>query len=114
MEQGLEILDFIKNELDLPVLSDVHETNQVEKAAEVLDIIQIPAFLCRQTDLIVAAAKTQKAINLKKGQFLSPYEMKKCRGKSPQSKKMKISSSQKGEHPLATITWSLMSNPFLS
>lgn len=76
LEQGLEILGFIKNELDIPVLSDVHETNQVDKAAEVLDIIQIPAFLCRQTDLIVEAAKTQKALNLKKGQFLSPYEMK--------------------------------------
>jgi 2-dehydro-3-deoxyphosphooctonate aldolase (KDO 8-P synthase) len=72
----LEILGFIKNELDIPVLSDVHETSQVQKAAEVLDIIQIPAFLCRQTDLIVEAAKTQKALNLKKGQFLSPYEMK--------------------------------------
>ena len=76
LEQGLEILGFIKNELDIPVLSDVHETSQVQKASEVLDIIQIPAFLCRQTDLIVEAAKTQKALNLKKGQFLSPYEMK--------------------------------------
>lgn len=76
LEKGLKILDFIKKELDVPVLSDVHETSQVEKAAQVLDIIQIPAFLCRQTDLIVEAAKTQKPLNLKKGQFLSPYEMK--------------------------------------
>jgi len=76
LEKGLKILSFIKKELDLPVLSDVHETNQVEKAAQVLDVIQIPAFLCRQTDLIIEAARTQKPLNLKKGQFLSPYEMK--------------------------------------
>jgi 2-dehydro-3-deoxyphosphooctonate aldolase (KDO 8-P synthase) len=76
LEKGLETLSLIKKELDVPVLSDVHETNQVEKAAQVLDIIQIPAFLCRQTDLIVEAARTRKPLNLKKGQFLSPYEMK--------------------------------------
>ena len=74
--RGLEILRTIKNELRVPVLSDVHETSQIEKAAQVLDIIQIPALLCRQTDLIVEASKTQKPLNLKKGQFLSPYEMK--------------------------------------
>ena len=76
LEEGLEILRFIKEELDIPVLSDVHETNQVEKAAQVLDVIQIPALLSRQTDLIVEAAQTQKPLNLKKGQFLSPHEMK--------------------------------------
>lgn len=76
LERGLEILHTIKNKLDVPVLSDVHETNQIEKAAQVLDVIQIPALLCRQTDLIVEASKTQKPLNLKKGQFLSPYEMK--------------------------------------
>lgn len=76
LEKGLDILNSIKNELDVPVLSDVHETNQVERAAQVLDIIQIPAFLCRQTDLIVEAARTKKPLNLKKGQFLSPQEMK--------------------------------------
>jgi 2-dehydro-3-deoxyphosphooctonate aldolase (KDO 8-P synthase) len=75
-EQGLEILRTIKQELHVPVLSDVHETNQVEKAAQVLDVIQIPALLSRQTDLIVEASKTQKTLNLKKGQFLSPQEMK--------------------------------------
>lgn len=74
--QGLHILDQIKQELTIPVLSDVHDTSQVEKAAEVLDIIQIPAFLCRQTDLLVEVAKTQKPVNVKKGQFLSPEEMK--------------------------------------
>jgi len=74
--RGLEILLRIKEELQVPVLSDVHETNQVEKAAQVLDVIQIPAFLCRQTDLILEVAKTQKPLNLKKGQFLSPFEMR--------------------------------------
>jgi len=76
LEKGLEILSLVKKEVDVPVLSDVHETSQVEKAAQVLDVIQIPAFLCRQTDLIIEAARTRKPLNLKKGQFLSPYEMK--------------------------------------
>lgn len=76
LDKGLETLSLVKKELDVPVLSDVHETSQVEKAAQVLDVIQIPAFLCRQTDLIVEAAKTRKPLNLKKGQFLSPHEMK--------------------------------------
>lgn len=76
LEAGLRILGQVKKELELPVLSDVHETQQVEKAAEVLDVIQIPAFLCRQTDLLLEAAKTKKPINIKKGQFLSPSEMK--------------------------------------
>ncbi|MBS3818262.1 3-deoxy-8-phosphooctulonate synthase [bacterium] len=76
LEKGLKILGQIKKELQVPVLSDVHEPRQLEKAAEVLDVIQIPAFLCRQTDLVVQSAKTQKPINVKKGPFLSPYEMK--------------------------------------
>ena len=75
-ERGLEILRTIKDELLVPVLSDVHETNQIEKAAQILDVIQIPALLSRQTDLIIEASKTQKPLNLKKGQFLSPHEMK--------------------------------------
>jgi 2-dehydro-3-deoxyphosphooctonate aldolase (KDO 8-P synthase) len=75
LTRGLEILERVKEELSIPVLSDVHAVSEIEKAAEVLDIIQIPAFLCRQTDLIVAAARTQKPLNLKKGQFLSPQEM---------------------------------------
>lgn len=75
LKRGLEILKSIKEELKIPVLSDVHETNQVGEAAEVLDVIQIPAFLCRQTDLVVQAANTQRVINVKKGQFLSPREM---------------------------------------
>jgi len=76
LKKGLEILHKIKKELKIPVISDIHEPWQAEKAAEVLDIIQIPAFLCRQTDLISEAAKTGKPLNIKKGQFLSPPEMK--------------------------------------
>jgi 2-dehydro-3-deoxyphosphooctonate aldolase (KDO 8-P synthase) len=74
--EGLQILQHIKDELQIPVLSDVHETIQVSQAAEVLDVIQIPALLSRQTDLILEAAKTGKPINLKKGQFLAPQDMK--------------------------------------
>ena len=76
LEKGLKILQRIKEELRVPVLSDVHETTQVERAAEVLDVIQIPAFLSRQTDLILEAAKTGRSINIKKGQFLAPQDMK--------------------------------------
>jgi 2-dehydro-3-deoxyphosphooctonate aldolase (KDO 8-P synthase) len=76
LDKGLEILQRIKDELQIPVLSDVHETIQVSRAAEVLDVIQIPAFLSRQTDLILEAAKTGKPLNIKKGQFLAPHDMK--------------------------------------
>jgi len=78
LEAGLEILSAVRREVGVPVVSDVHETGQVEKAAAVLDVLQIPAFLCRQTDLLLAAAGTGKAVNLKKGQFLSPYDMDKA------------------------------------
>lgn len=72
---GLEILARVREEVNLPVLSDVHEVWQVEPAAQVLDVLQIPAFLCRQTDLLQAAARTGKPLNLKKGQFLAPWDM---------------------------------------
>lgn len=75
MERGLEILSKIKQELSLPILTDVHEPAQCDRVAEVADIIQIPAFLCRQTDLLSAAAKTGKVVNVKKGQFLAPWDM---------------------------------------
>jgi 2-dehydro-3-deoxyphosphooctonate aldolase (KDO 8-P synthase) len=75
LKPGLEILRAIKAELGIPILSDVHEVSQVAKAADVLDVIQIPAFLCRQTDLILEAAATGKPLNIKKGQFLSPQDM---------------------------------------
>ena len=74
MEFGLEILAQVKEEVGVPVVTDVHETWQVEKVAEVADILQIPAFLCRQTDLLVEAAKSGKAVNVKKGQFLAPRD----------------------------------------
>ena len=76
MESGLEILAMVKAKIGVPVLSDVHLPEQCAVAAEVLDIIQIPAFLCRQTDLLVEAAKTGRVINVKKGQFLAPWDMK--------------------------------------
>ena len=76
MEKGLEMLAQIKKEFDLPIVTDIHLPEQAEPVAEVADIIQIPAFLCRQTDLLVAAAKTGKIVNIKKGQFLAPEQMK--------------------------------------
>ncbi|MFC2169207.1 3-deoxy-8-phosphooctulonate synthase [Acidobacteriota bacterium] len=95
-EKGLKILLEIKNCLNIPILSDVHETNQVKKVAEILDIIQIPALLCRQTDLIVAAAKTQKPLNIKKGQFLSPNEMKNVLEKALNQGNEKIILTERG------------------
>ena len=74
-ENGLSILSEVKKSLNLPVLTDVHETHQCKDVKEIVDIIQIPAFLCRQTDLLIAAAKTGKIINVKKGQFLAPWDM---------------------------------------
>ncbi len=76
LEKGLSILSAIRKELSIPVTSDVHQVSEIAAAAQVLDIIQIPAFLCRQTDLVVAAAKTGKPVNIKKGQFLAPWDMK--------------------------------------
>ncbi len=73
---GLDVLKRVKDELDVPVLTDVHLPDQCEAAAKVVDILQIPAFLCRQTDLILAAAATGKALNIKKGQFLAPWDAK--------------------------------------
>src|SRR3974390_2540076 len=75
LEKGLEILARVKEEVGLPVLADVHQVGEVAPAAEVLDVLQIPAFLCRQTDLVVAAAATGKPVNIKKGQFLAPWDM---------------------------------------
>jgi len=75
-EKGLKILAAIRQDFDVPVLSDVHSPEEAEAAGEVLDCLQVPAFLCRQTDLIEAAAHCGKAVNLKKGQFLAPWDMK--------------------------------------
>lgn len=83
IKEGLRILKKIKDELQLPVLTDVHEVADVAKVAEVVDVLQIPAFLCRQTDLVVAAALSGRPVNIKKGQFVSPWDMRhaveKCR-----------------------------------
>ena len=76
LSEGLEILQKIKDVVGVPVLSDVHAVEEVEPAAAVLDVLQIPAFLCRQTDLVVAAAQTGKPVNVKKGQFLAPWDAK--------------------------------------
>jgi 2-dehydro-3-deoxyphosphooctonate aldolase (KDO 8-P synthase) len=75
MEKGLAVLAAIRQELDIPVISDIHETAQIEPAAGVLDILQIPAFLCRQTDFLLAAARSGKTLNIKKGQFLAPWDV---------------------------------------
>ena len=75
IDQGLKILKTVKDEFNVPIISDIHEPSQAEAAAEVLDVIQIPAFLSRQTDLIKAACETEKVINVKKAQFLSPAQM---------------------------------------
>jgi 2-dehydro-3-deoxyphosphooctonate aldolase (KDO 8-P synthase) len=81
--EGLRILKKVKDEVHVPVLTDVHEAKDVSKVAEVADVLQIPAMLCRQTDLVVAAAMSERAVNIKKGQFVSPWDMKhaveKCR-----------------------------------
>lgn len=78
IEEGLKVLQQVKEQFELPVLTDVHHPEEVPLVAEVADIIQIPAFLCRQTDLLVAAGKSGKTINLKKGQFLHPADMQHC------------------------------------
>ncbi len=76
LEQGIAMLKEVKSSLNVPILTDVHETIQVDKVAEVVDILQIPAFLCRQTDLLIAAGATRRAVNIKKGQFMAPEDMK--------------------------------------
>src|SRR5204862_1635135 len=79
---GLRILKKIKETVRIPVLTDVHEAVDVQRVAEVADVLQIPAFLCRQTDLIVAAAKSGRAVNIKTGQFVSPWDMRKAVNKA--------------------------------
>ncbi len=81
LEEGLEVLAAVSNEIGVPITSDVHGIEQLAGAAQVLDLIQIPAFLCRQTDLLTAAAGTGKPVNIKKGQFLAPWDVKGIAGK---------------------------------
>jgi len=85
MKEGLRILAKVKETFGLPLLSDIHGIDQIDEAAAVLDILQIPAFLCRQTDLVVAAAKSGKVLNIKKGQFLAPWDMGNVVGKAVDS-----------------------------
>jgi 2-dehydro-3-deoxyphosphooctonate aldolase (KDO 8-P synthase) len=95
-EEGLRILEKARDVSGLPILSDVHEQAQVAAAADVLDVLQIPAFLCRQTDLVLAAAKTGRCVNLKKGQFLSPREMGKVLEKARETGNRNILLTERG------------------
>jgi 2-dehydro-3-deoxyphosphooctonate aldolase (KDO 8-P synthase) len=88
MDKGLAILANVRKQFDLPILTDIHETNEVSQAAEVADILQIPAFLCRQTELVMAAGATGKWVNIKKGQFLAPEDMSRIAEKAASKKVM--------------------------
>lgn len=96
MEKGLEILAEIKKELQVPVVTDIHETYQAEPVAKVADILQIPAFLCRQTDLLHAAAQTGRVVNVKKGQFLAPEDMRNVVDKLHESGCQQIMLTERG------------------
>ena len=96
LEEGLRILNKVKTELNLKVTTDIHEPYQAEEVAKVVDIIQIPAFLCRQTDLLVAADKTGKTVNVKKAQFLAPWDMKNVVGKIEESGNRDIMLCERG------------------
>lgn len=96
IEEGLKILEKVKTTFDLPVATDIHEPWQAEPVGKVCDIVQIPAFLCRQTDLLVAAAKTGKCINIKKAQFLAPWDMANCAQKVEQSGNSNIMLCERG------------------
>jgi 2-dehydro-3-deoxyphosphooctonate aldolase (KDO 8-P synthase) len=96
MEKGLDILAEVKEKLKVPTLTDAHDTSQAELIAQTVDIIQIPAFLCRQTDLISAAAKTGKTVNIKKGQFMAPEDMKGAVEKAKAAGGSKIMLTERG------------------
>jgi 2-dehydro-3-deoxyphosphooctonate aldolase (KDO 8-P synthase) len=96
LKEGLRILQRVKDSLGLPVLSDIHSIEQVQPAAEVLDVLQIPAFLCRQTDLVEAAARTGRVINVKKGQFLAPWDMKNVIGKVLETGNERVTLTERG------------------
>ncbi|WP_424972885.1 3-deoxy-8-phosphooctulonate synthase [Dinoroseobacter sp. S76] len=96
LEQGLDALSQIRATLDVPVLTDVHEVSQCAVAAEAVDVLQIPAFLCRQTDLLLAAGKTGAAINVKKGQFLAPWDMENVVAKVESTGNEKILLTERG------------------
>ena len=96
LSKSLKVFQKIKKDLDLPILTDVHDTEQCKIISEVVDVIQIPAFLCRQTDLLVEAAKTKKIINVKKGQFLAPWDMENVIKKISDSGNKKILLTERG------------------
>jgi 2-dehydro-3-deoxyphosphooctonate aldolase (KDO 8-P synthase) len=96
MKEGLRILAEVKKSVGVPVLTDVHDARQAEIAAEVVDVLQIPAMLCRQTDLLVAAAKTGRAVNIKKGQFVSPWDMRHAVAKVRDSGNDKVFVTERG------------------
>ena len=96
IEEGLSILQKVKDEVGVPLVTDIHLPEQAAIAAEVVDILQIPAFLCRQTDLLLAAAATGKAINVKKGQFLAPWDMKNVVAKLESSGNKRIMLTERG------------------
>jgi 2-dehydro-3-deoxyphosphooctonate aldolase (KDO 8-P synthase) len=96
LKAGLKLLGEIKAKLDIPVISDIHSIEQIEPAAAVLDMIQIPAFLCRQTDLLVAASKTGKPVNIKKGQFLAPWDVQNIIGKFISTGNEKLMLTERG------------------
>lgn len=95
-EEGLGWLGDVRKEIGVPVLTDVHLPEQCAPVAEVVDVLQIPAFLCRQTDLLVAAARTGKAVNVKKGQFLAPWDMKNVAAKITESGNPKVMVTERG------------------
>ena len=96
IEKGLEILKKVKDRFDIPVITDVHEVWQCKEVAKVVDILQIPAFLCRQTDLLIAAAETGLPVNIKKGQFLAPWDMKNIVVKMEEMKNENIMLCERG------------------
>ncbi len=95
-DEALLILQKVKSELNIPILTDVHSEPEVEKAAQVVDVLQIPAFLCRQTELLIATGKTGKAVNIKKGQFLAPEDMKHTAEKVASTGNNKIMLTERG------------------
>ncbi len=96
LERGLELLAAVKEATGLPVLTDVHEPGQCARAAEVCDVLQIPAFLCRQTDLVVAAAETGRALNVKKGQFMAPDDMRRVVEKAASAGNERVTVTERG------------------
>ena len=96
IERGLRVLADIKRQFDVPIITDIHSPEEAARVAEVADMLQIPAFLCRQTDLLIAAAKTGKIVNIKKGQFLAPQDMKNCAQKVIQSGNAQVVITERG------------------